>query len=142
MRRLLIPIIAFSFVFASPVVAQTGAEAVNVAVVSRADDIVGSSLVYEVKEKIRSSSGFRLVEKSRGVLMIIVNTMPKEEDNPSVSTIYSVDWVFMAEGNPLPYIIDSKMGYCGRDVVKSSARSIVASTDQVLSEFSDYMRSY
>jgi hypothetical protein len=139
MPRQLITILCIFFLGTATAHAQEGSGVTRVAVVSFADDMVGQSLVYEVKEEFRDSSRFKLVENNNA-FRVLISTMPKEKGNKSISTIYSVKWIFVTEEKMLPYYIDSSMGYCGRDVVESSARSIVASTDQVLSDLQDYFQ--
>ena len=76
-----------------------------------------------------------------GTIRVIVSTMPRYKDDPGISTIYSVKWTLSVDGGGLPYYLDGTLGYCGRDVVESSARSIVASTDVLVSDLVDAFRS-
>lgn len=140
MRRPLI-ILCVVLLYTVPVLAQDKSGAANVSVEAYGDDMVGRSLVYEVKEEFRDSEAFNLVSSTDESIQVIISTMPKNKDNPSISTIYSVKWVYNVEDVSLPYYIDGTLGYCGSDVVESSARSIVASTDELVSEIIDYYKS-
>jgi hypothetical protein len=139
MQRSAIALCAF-LLYIAPVYAQESGPA-DVSIESYADDMVGLSLVYEVKEEFRSSPAFNLVSREGGTLRIIISTMPRYEDNPSISTIYSVKWTLRMEGDGLPLYVNGTLGYCGRDVVESSARSIVASTDELVSDLVDALKS-
>jgi hypothetical protein len=121
--------------------AQDQSGAANVSVESYGNDMVGRSLVYEVKEEFRDSEAFNLVSSADESIPVITSTMPKNKNNPSIATIYSVKWVYSVKGVSLPYYLDGTLGYCGSDVVESSARSIVASTDKLVSEIIDYYNS-
>lgn len=139
MKRSAVALLAF-FLYAAPVLGQENGPA-DVSVESYADDMVGRSLVYEIKEEFRNSSGFNLSSSEEGTIRVIVSTMPRYKDDPSISTIYSVKWTLSVDGGGLPYYLDGTLGYCGRDVVESSARSIVASTDELVSDLVDAFRS-
>ena len=107
---------------------------------SHTNDTVGRSLVYEVKEEFRSSSGFNLVDSDENMLKLIIYTMPKSESNPGLATIYSVTWVFIPKEAIFPLYLDGSMGYAGRSVVESSARGIVAATDELISTIAEMAR--
>lgn len=139
MQRLAVALCAF-LLYVAPICAQESGPA-DVSIESYADDMVGRSLVYEVKEEFRSSSAFNLVSREGGTIRLIISTMPRYKDDPSISTIYSVKWTLRMVGDGFPLYVDATLGYCGRDVVKSSARSIVASTDELVSDLVDALRS-
>lgn len=113
---------------------------VDVAVQSQASDMVGRRLVYAVKEEIRRSRGLDLVVPDQSGFTVVISTMPKYEDQPNVSTMYSVYWL-LDTGENLPFLLNHTMGYAGTQVVDSSAQSIVASTDEVVSQIRQYVRS-
>ena len=139
MKRSAIALLAF-FLYAAPVLGQESGPT-DVSVESYAGDMVGRSLVYEIKEEFRNSSGFNLSSSEEGTIKIIISTMPRYKEDPNISTICSVKWTLSVEGGGLPYYLDGTLGYCGRDVVESSARSIVASTDELVSDLVDAFRS-
>ena len=142
MHRLLtiVPIAAlcFSALCAAPTSAQQQ-EPTDVSVGSVAGDTVGRRLVYEVKEELRDSSAFNLVEPSENTIMLLINTMPRNESNPSAATIYSITWVFPDESG-FSYFLDGKIGHVRSDLIKVHAQDIVASTDGVISDILDMAR--
>jgi hypothetical protein len=139
MKHSVVALLAF-FLYAAPVVGQESGPT-DVSVESYADDMVGRSLVYEIKEEFRKSSGFNLSNSKEGTIKVVISTMPRHRDDPNISTLYSVTWTLSVEGVGLPYYLDGTLGYCGRDVVESSARSIVASTDDLVSYLAEAFRS-
>ena len=107
------------------------------------EGMVGESLVYEIRETIRESSGLNLVDSDQSYFRIIVSAMPKYENNPATATIYSIQWVLYSEEEEetgLPFLIDTTMGYCGSQAVENSARNIAARTDQLMSDIRQYVR--
>ena len=112
----------------------------DVSVDSYANDTVGRRLVYEVKEELRDSSAFNLVESSENTIMLLINTMPRNESNPSAATIYSITWVFPSDAAGFPYFLDGKIGHVRSDLIKNHAQDIVASTDGLISDILDMAR--
>lgn len=140
MKRLVLALLTF-FLYAAPVLGQESGTT-NVSVESSGvEDMVGRSLVYEIREEFRSSSGFNLSNSEEQTIRLTIMTMPKYKDNPNISTIYSINWIVYVENQGLPYFLDSVLGFCGSGAVESSARSIVASTDELVSDLVDASRS-
>lgn len=97
------------------------------------NDPVGSRFLYHIKEKIRTSSQFRLSYGGEERIKLLVSTMPKYEDEPSITTVYSIVWVIPDKCDNMDVILDMTLGYCGSKAVENAAESIVAHTDQLLS---------
>lgn len=112
-------------------------QSVAVEVVDQSQGMVGERLLYFVREGFRRSAAFRLTEAAEPRLQVIIATMPKFEDNPNTSTMYSVVWNVVL-GNEssgwTPLYLDNTLGYAGSDVVTTSAETIVARTDNLLTQ--------
>lgn len=132
---LLTSILPLVFLFAKEI------EPMPVEVVDLSDDMVGERLVYYVKEGIRESNAFRLTNSDESRVKLIISTMDRFQDTPNISSQYCVVWVFVGASNsdfPWPIYLNHTIGYCGSDVVKTSAEGIVASTDRLISEIQKY----
>jgi len=112
------------------VLAQT--EEIAVEVIGSANDMVGKRLIYQIKEDIRRSSIMRLSITDENRFQLYISTMPKFDDDPSIATIYSVIWCITGPEMGMSLYLYSSLGYCGRDVVASSAENIVAQTDELI----------
>lgn len=110
-------------------------------VIDSADDMTGRTLVYRIKEEIRRSAGMRIAQGDENGIVMIISTLPKDRDHPNVATIYQVVWLLRVPDAILSYYLDDTFGYCGSDVVDSSARNLVASTDGVISRLRDFLNS-
>lgn len=114
-------------------------ERLPVSVNATADDMVGRSLVYKIKEELRRSASMRLVDTDEKGVQLVIVTLPRDSDNPSLSTVYSAVWT-LEYGDVYPAYIKSQVGYCGRDAVDSSAVTLVANTDKVYEDFKSMIK--
>jgi len=112
----------------------------QIAVESSGDDVTGTSLVYEFKEAVRESEGYELVSSSTSLLTVRLSTMPKSRNVPQVATMYVVVWTAPSGEKVLPYFAKSTFGYSGRDTVEDTARSLMAQTDELVSDLMDAAR--
>lgn len=112
---------------------------IKIQVIDSSEGLIGQRLVYYVKEEIRKSSTFDLVDPAGSRWQMIVNAMPKDQDYPNNAAIYSIVWNLVmpnADGTDGPSMFfDSTLGYCGANVVEQSASDIIARTDKIISEF-------
>jgi len=104
-----------------------------VSVNATADDIVGRRLVYKVKEEFRRSASMRLVDLDDAAVQLRLVTLPRDSDNPSLSTVYSAVWT-LEDGDFYSFYVKSQVGYCGSDVLDSQAELLVAETDKAISD--------
>ena len=111
----------------------------SVEIISSTPDMTGQRLVYLMKEELRSSSAFELNDGYGARWQFVVTTMPMQELNPNIATIYSVVWNLVLPNScnmdKAIFYWDSTLGYSGRDVVHSSAQSIIARTDVLVEQF-------
>jgi len=110
---------------------------VAVEILDQSQGLVGERLVYFVRETIRRSTAFRLMDTSEPRIQIIIQTMPRFEDDPNTSTMYSVVWNLVVGDETSGWTtvyLDNTIGYAGRDVVSSSAETIVARTDRLITD--------
>lgn len=106
----------------------------KVEVVDHSSDPVGERLVYNIKEKIRSSLSLDLTSDQKSShLRLIITTTDKEPNAKGNATIFSVVWVVIFKDDPLPRFLDSTIGYCGTTRIAESAENVLASTDKLIS---------
>lgn len=101
-----------------------------------AEDRVGKSLVYLVKEGIKKSSDFRVTYDDSEIPRIILffNSMDRYKDeNEGLATIYSVFWVIsLNDGGFLYYhFLDHTMGYVGSYHIEEASRTLIAKNSEV-----------
>lgn len=128
-------LLAFCIAFAMPLVAQAATPTVqNMKVVATLDDgdTVGSQYLYFLREDIRRSSSYRLVDGSQAAWKLIIVTVgyPKGK-----SSIYSAVLV-LDEGPKGPDLyLTNFVGTCGMNSTESCAKSILGNTDQFIENF-------
>jgi hypothetical protein len=107
---------------------------ISVKLEASGDDSVGQRLVYRIKEGLRRSSRFDLVEQHSFGLEISIVTVEGVRDNPGNSTVFSVIWVWNNLEQPYPFYITSEVGYCGSKRIQECAEGLVASTNKYSSQ--------
>lgn len=99
-----------------------------------APDMVGSRLVYAIKEGIRKSSGLRLVDRIEdSALRLHMTTLDPNQNqrNANYSTAYAIAYTGRTlQTPPVDAFITQLIGTCGADVVDQCAQSVLARTDQ------------
>ncbi|WP_259090992.1 hypothetical protein [Salinibacter ruber] len=97
---------------------------------------VGVSLVYEVREQIRESSQMKLVElyNARNAVILTIVTLDPNSNSEmeGSSTAYSATWSYLMDSdeNRTQVYLSSEVGISGVDRLSSTARSLVAETDE------------
>lgn len=100
------------------------------------DDMVGSTLAYELREKIKSSNQMELARSDKlanGIVVSLVTIDPEEESNVGATqTAYSATWNYLIvrRDGTAQFHLSSSVGICGADRVISCAQSLAASTDK------------
>ncbi|MFW6026788.1 MAG: hypothetical protein ACOCRX_10645 [Candidatus Woesearchaeota archaeon] len=100
----------------------------------RDSSILSNIFVYEIKEIIRNSNTMRLSSENEPKIIIQIQTLPRFEEDPEISIIYSAVYLFYLNNLTTPYYYDSSLGFCGRDVYKESAKNIVVILDNLIEE--------
>ena len=98
------------------------------------DDQVGRQLIFEIKEAIRGSNSFRLIDETDPVFpRLSVSAVAEAADVNRVSTAVSFSYAYDDRYLPLNglFIIGS-VQVCGRDTVKSCARSALSYIDAAI----------
>ncbi|MEK8049216.1 hypothetical protein AACH10_03095 [Ideonella sp. DXS22W] len=112
----------------------------NVIVEDTANEAVGGRLAFAVKERIRSSSGFKLVTaRGDAVYRISLVTL---DDKSGYSTVYSV--VFAAwqpQTNTWTYL-NNIVGTCGSNRIVECADGLVADADKTAEAPREFYKTY
>jgi hypothetical protein len=120
------------------------AQATNVYVVARSEDEVGTRFVFVLKEAIRRSAAFRLVDRQADtVLTLHLVTMETPSESRGSATSYSVTWTFRTSHEtktPISVYMASTVGSCGRSRVEECAHGVLADTDQQATKARDWQR--
>jgi len=116
-----------------------GEAPVGIEVIDNADDVIGSRLIYHIREIIRKSEGYYLSNSNQNRLILnVLATDPFEsipEDRGHIS-VTSVIWTMGYKNNEYcQCYFSSTIGYCGANRVKEAAEAIVAEADDYLSRF-------
>jgi hypothetical protein len=119
------------FGLVSPTWAQTP---VPVFVSWHGQDSVGRQLVFEVREEIRRSRGYRLVEANEdAVLQVNVVSVDVNADNLGISSSIAV--AFILRPATENRFITVAAVYLGRERTTLQARSILANVDEIATAF-------
>lgn len=113
------------------------AQQVGLRVESLSRDTVGKSLTSELKQQIKESDKYRLASKAS--MIIKMNSMARNENNPSAATVYSVIWTVPASGS-ISYFYKSTLGICGANRVEDIAHSLMEDTNQYATELAKALR--
>jgi hypothetical protein len=105
-------------------------------------DPVGGKLAYQLREIIRNSQSMELTYATGTRFIMQLSSFATDDDNPSISTTYSVTYLIQVEGQLLPYYINGTFGSLGRDRVKEQAESIIASFDQLVASMMNSVAKY
>lgn len=103
---------------------------------STAQDIYGKQFVYHVRELLRGSKGLALAQsEDEAVYQVRIVAI----DDESNGIAYSVVWTERSiNKGGLPVYITHSVGTCGRNVLESCARTVIASTDEQVQNDADF----
>jgi hypothetical protein len=105
------------------------------------NDSVGQLIVFNLKEAIRGSNGFRLIEDSKNWPYLKIAIVSLRESN-GASTALGYTWLYDGLDMPLNgAFVTSGVQTCGRDVAASCAKTLFAKVEGVLQELPIGMRS-
>lgn len=110
---------------------------VGVALSSTASDQIGSRLAYEIREGIRRSAGMTLVDdKNEAAVRVYLVTMNPDEERSQNWTVYSVVYTVMNVRAPSSSVfVNHFVGTCGSGRVSACASGVVATADEIGTEF-------
>jgi hypothetical protein len=132
-RRILLVIMAVCFVVVpQKVLAQ---QKIPVVVIHDGNDSVGERLVYQVKEAVRRSAGFRLVQENEpGYRMRLItrdlNQITYKNSPVGIATIYAVTITIKPPGQPEVFLV-SDMANCTTNRINEVAEILVRELDKV-----------
>lgn len=123
-------LLIFMIVLFFPTTVFAGAK---VYVFATANDIVGSQLVYKIKENLRSSQGLELAlsEENSAFQIRIVTLDPADS---GYQTVYSVVWTATQLGSSAKIYWNQVVGICGQYRINAVAAQLIAQTDQMVTD--------
>lgn len=97
-----------------------------------AKDVIGSRLAFAVKERVRTSAGFKLVGTRKDALFRM--SLVTLDDKGGYFTVYSAVFSAWQPQTGTWTYLDNLVGTCGTSRIAECADSLVASADQVAEE--------
>jgi hypothetical protein len=110
-----------------------GSSVVAVYLQNSSEDAVGRSLAYEIREALRRSTGFVLVdtEEDARLVLRLVTLDPDREQSPGLLTVFSAVYTARTyHEQPIEMYLTSSVGTCGRDRLSTCAQRRVAELDE------------
>lgn len=137
-----LPLLVLFLAFGPAWAQQTPVKAA-VYVQATAEDPVGRTLIYEVREAVRRSSGLALADRESDARFIlrVVTIDPDSSTSPGISTVYSAVYTMQSlHEAPVEMYLTSTVGTCGSSRVESCARGMTATLDELVVEFRALLR--
>lgn len=123
---LFFPVI-LTFMFYGDAFSQT-----KLKIIHSGSDSLGERLSYDLKELVNLSSRFKLIENTEDPhIIVLIETMAKDPDNPQWASIYSMIVLLKSKDMPLFYI-NSTIGYTGVNTVSTAAKNIMSRIANIL----------
>jgi hypothetical protein len=116
--------------------AEMASAQIKVYLGATAQDMVGGRLAYAIKEGIRRSAAMQLVDREQdGFIRVNLVTLdPQTTSSTGINTIYSVVWTTQTfHTPPVTMFLHTVVGICGSERVAQCADSLVAITDEQVS---------
>lgn len=107
---------------------------------STAREAVGGRLAFAIKERIRTSAGFRLVGDRADALFRI--SMVTLDDKSGYSTVYSVVFAAWQPQTGTWTYLENVVGTCGTSRIAECADGLVADADKTAEEPKQFYRTY
>ncbi len=107
-----------------------------VAVEHKNTDVVGTRMVYHLKELLGRSSLMGLSSKDEKKLVLVVKTREEFLGRPAVSSIYSVSWLYSAKSGSLRYFLTGVVGIADAASVDQAVEAVITKTSSVAETYS------
>ncbi|WP_176636917.1 hypothetical protein [Desulfolutivibrio sulfoxidireducens] len=102
-----------------------------VAIEHGSTDVVGTRMVYHLKELLGRSSLMTLTTKDEKKLVLAIQTREEFTGRPAVSSIYSVAWLYSAKDGTLRYFLSAETGIVDAASLEQTVEAILAKTDKM-----------
>ena len=109
--------------------AKESERATQIAVEYEGTDSIGARLAMRLKERLNTSSLFRLTEKDAPKMRILLSTVPEFPSRPGVGSAYAVVWAFSQSEGTLRHYLAREVGVVTAEDVDGLADRIVERTD-------------
>lgn len=98
-------------------------------------DVVGTRMVYHMKELLGRSSLMSLTTKDEKKLVLVIQTQAEFTGRPAVSSIYSAAWLYSAKDGTLRYYLSSDTGIVDAVTLEQTVESLLAKTDKIAATY-------
>jgi hypothetical protein len=130
-RRAIELAILIPLIYCRPALAAGAITLLKVSVTCSTDDSVGSRLCFAVKEKIRASRGFELVDdQTNGGTCVIHIVSVDTGDNGNASAVATVYTVITSRPYPIEAYLTTVVHLIGTKRVEDIAEDVVADLEQ------------
>lgn len=98
-------------------------------------DVVGTRMVYHLKELLGRSSLMSLTTKDEKKLVLVIQTQAEFTGRPAVSSIYSVAWLYSAKDGTLRYYLSSDIGIVDAATLEQTVEAVLTKTDKMAATY-------
>jgi phage-related protein len=123
----------------SPITAIT-AQKVAVEIIHEGSDSIGSRVIYQIKEGIRSSGGLRLSTTDEPKYIIYI--ISKESGLAKNCSIIGVSITFSQANYTVKFYLNSIILECGENKIKQAAEIIISTIDETITKLLKLQQNY
>jgi len=98
-------------------------------------DVVGTRMVYHLKELLGRSSLMGLTTKDEKKLVLAIQTREEFTGRPAVSSIYSVAWLYSAKDGTLRYFLSADTGIVDAVTLEQTVEALLVKTDKMAATY-------
>jgi hypothetical protein len=106
-----------------------------VAIEHKDTDVVGTRMVYHMKELLGRSSLMSLTTKDEKKLVLVIQTREEFSGRPAVSSIYSVAWLYSAKDGALRYFLSADTGIVDAATLEQTVEALLVATDKMAATY-------
>lgn len=99
------------------------------------NDLVGTRLVYRLKEMLGRSSLMQPTNKDEKKLILVLKTKEEFPGRPGLTSIYSISWLFSSREGALRYYLTAEAGIVDSASIDQTAETILGKTDKLASTY-------
>jgi hypothetical protein len=108
---------------------------VAVEVKHKGSDSIGSRLAYQVKERIRSSSGLRIATANEPRVILYLVTADIFGDKPGSASALGFSIAVRGQSGPLEHLLYAGVATCGSQSINETSERLIADIDKEAHDF-------